>query len=96
VSDTSDRRSRIEAELRERLAAIHVDVVDESHLHEGHVGARDGGGHFRAVVVSSRFEGESPIERQRLVYSALQEVMGNEIHALSMKTLTPAEWTAVK
>ena len=96
MSEPSDRRSRVEAELRERLAAIHVDVIDESHLHVGHVGAREGGGHFRAVVVSARFEGESPIERQRLVYSALEDVMGNEIHALSMKTLTPAEWTALK
>ena len=96
MSEPSDRRSWVEAELRERLAAIHVEVVDESHLHVGHVGAREGGGHFRAVVVSARFEGESPIERQRLVYSALEDVMGNEIHALSMKTLTPAEWTALK
>ena len=96
MPDTSARRSRIEAELRERLAAIHVEVVDESHLHVGHVGAREGGGHFRAVVVSARFEDESPVERQRLVYNALEKVMGNEIHALSMKTLTPAEWTAVK
>jgi BolA protein len=96
VSEPSDRRSRVEVELRERLAAIHVEVIDESHLHVGHVGARAGGGHFRAVVVSARFEGESPIERQRLVYSALEDVMGNEIHALSMKTLTPAEWIALK
>jgi BolA protein len=96
VPDSSDRRSRIEAELRERLAAVHVEVIDESHLHVGHVGAREGGGHFRAVVVSGRFEGESPVQRQRLVYSALEKVMGSEIHALSLKTLTPAEWTAVK
>ncbi len=95
MSEPSDRRSRVEAELRERLAAIHVEVIDESHLHVGHVGAREGGGHFRAVVVSARFEGESPIQRQRRVYSALEEVMGNEIHALSIKTLTPAEWTAL-
>jgi len=95
MSEPSDRRCRIEAELRERLAAIHVEVIDESHLHVGHVGAREGGGHFRAVVVSARFEGESPVQRQRLVYGALEEVMGNEIHALSIKTLTPAEWTAL-
>ncbi len=96
MPDASDRRSRIEAELRERLAAIHVEVIDESHLHVGHVGAREGGGHFRAVVVSARFEDEGPVQRQRLVYAALEKIMGSEIHALSMKTLTPAEWTAVK
>jgi len=94
VSDPSDRCARIEADLRERLAAVHVEVIDESHLHVGHVGARDGGGHFRAVVVSMRFEGKAPVQRQRLVYDALESAMGSEIHALSMKTLTPAEWTA--
>ncbi len=94
MSDPSNRCARIEAELRERLAAVHVEVVDESHLHVGHAGARDGGGHFRAVVVSMRFEGKAPVQRQRLVYDALDSVMGREIHALSMKTLTPAEWTA--
>ena len=90
---SEERRARIEKELRERLAAIHVDVIDESHLHAGHVGARDGGGHFRAIVVSTRFEGKTPIQRQRLVYEALEDAMGNEIHALSMRTLTPAQWT---
>ncbi len=94
MSEPSDRCARIEAELRERLAAVHVAVIDESHLHAGHAGARDGGGHFRAIVVSMRFEGKAPVQRQRLVYDALESVMGSEIHALSMKTLTPAEWTA--
>lgn len=94
MSEQSDRRSRIEDELRARLAAIHVEVIDESHLHVGHAGARDGGGHFRAVVVSMQFEGKAPVQRQRLVYDALESAMGSEIHALSMRTLTPAEWTA--
>ncbi len=96
MSDLSDRCARIEAELRERLGAVHVEVIDESHLHAGHAGARDGGGHFRAVVVSMQFEGKTPVQRQRLVYDALESAMGSEIHALSMKTLTPAEWTAGK
>jgi BolA protein len=93
---SEERRVRIEKELRERLAAIHVDVIDESHLHAGHVGSRDGGGHFRAVVVSTRFEGRTPVQRQRLVYEALGDAMGSEIHALSMRTLTPAQWTRSK
>ena len=67
-------------------------VVDESHHHAGHPGARSGGGHFRIVVVSDRFEGKRLVERQRLVYAALSEEMGPDIHALSMKTLTPDEW----
>jgi BolA protein len=87
-----DRRSQIESRLREELEAEHVTVVDESHLHAGHVGAREGGGHFRALVVSGRFEGKNAVERQRLVYAALAEEMGREIHALSMQTLTPTQW----
>ena len=94
VSKPSDRRARIESELRERLSAVHVEVIDESHLHAGHPGAREGGGHFRATVVSARFEGKNPIERQRMVYGALEDAMGAEIHAISMQTLTPAQWAA--
>lgn len=87
-----DRRERIEATLRRELDADPVVVVDESHLHAGHAGARGGAGHFRAVVVSARFEGKGPVERQRLVYAALAAEMGPQIHALSMRTLTPAQW----
>jgi len=88
----ASRRERIESLLRERLAARHVEVIDESHLHAGHAGAAGGAGHFRAVVVSELFEGKGLVERQRLVYGALAGMMGPEIHALAMQTLTPAQW----
>jgi BolA protein len=87
-----DRRNRIEQALREGLAALHVEVVDESRLHAGHAGAASGGGHFRATIVSARVEGLSRVARQRLVYAALGELMQREIHALAMTTRTPAEW----
>ena len=86
------RRERIEAALRRGLAATHVEVQDDSHLHAGHAGAASGGGHFRALVVSERFEGHSRVERQRLVHAALADELRGEIHALSFRTLTPAEW----
>jgi BolA protein len=89
---STDRRERIEQKLRERLAAEHVEVVDESHLHAGHAGARSGGGHFRALIVSERFAGLSSVDAQRLVYEALDDEMGGEIHALSIRTLTPDRW----
>ncbi len=89
-----DRRSHIESKLREALDAEHVDVVDESHLHAGHAGAASGGGHFRATIVSAAFEGEGRLARQRRVFDVLSEEMKREIHALSMKTLTPEEWRA--
>ena len=91
--ETADRRSRIAASLREHFDPVHVDVVDESHLHAGHAGARSGGGHFRVLIVSDRFAGKNRVERQRLVYAALAEEMGSDIHALSLKTLTPDEWS---
>lgn len=86
------RRARIESLLRERLAALYLEVIDESHLHAGHAGPAGGAGHFRALVVSPSFEGKSLVERQRLVYDALAGMIGTEIHALAMQTLTPDQW----
>jgi BolA protein len=83
-------RSEIEARLRERLAALHVEVEDESHLHAGH-GAT--GGHYRAVVVSPRFAGLSRVAAQRLVFEALGEWMQGPIHAFAVRTFTPEEWS---
>jgi BolA protein len=78
--------------LREGLDAVHVEVVDESHLHAGHAGARGGGGHFRALVVAERFAGLSRVAAQRAVYAALGDAVGTGIHALALTTLTPAQW----
>jgi len=90
VSATTDR---IEQLLRERLKPRHLELHDESARHAGHPGARSGGGHYRLLIVSGSFEGRRPIERHRLVYDALGELMGRQIHALSMRTLTPEEWS---
>ena len=87
-----DRLTRIEQKLREGLEAVHLEVVDESHLHAGHAGAASGGGHFRATIVSARFAGLSKVQAQRLVYQTLADEMAGEIHALSMTTLTPEQW----
>jgi BolA protein len=85
-------KETLEQRLREALAATHVEVVDESHLHAGHAGAREGGGHYRAVIVSERFAGLSRVKAQQVVYSVVDDWMGGEIHALSMKTFTPEAW----
>lgn len=90
--ETSVRAQAIEAALRDKLAAQYVKVVDQSSLHEGHLGARSGGGHFQVLVVSDRFRGLSRIAAQRVVYEALGGLMMNDIHAISMRTLTPEEW----
>jgi len=88
----SDRRMRIEEKLARELETDFIEVIDESHLHAGHAGAREGGGHFRATIVSSRFEGLNRVQAQRLVYEVLADEMKNEIHALAIKTLTPSQY----
>jgi len=84
-SVNAERIRRIETLLRERVGATRVEVSDDSHLHVGHEGAKGGAGHFRALVVSPRFAGLSRIAAQRLVYDALAELMGPDIHALALR-----------
>ena len=79
-------------QLRERLAALspsQLDIVDESHLHAGHAGARGGGGHFRLTIVAEAFVGQSTMARHRLVYAAAGDLMRGPIHALSIDARTP-------
>jgi len=87
-------KPRIER-IRERLSngfdASSIEVIDDSHLHVGHAGARDGRGHFRVRIVSTAFEGLRPIQRHQLVYRALGDMMQTDIHALSIAAFTPAE-----
>lgn len=85
------RVERIERALRAALSPDRLEIVDEGHLHRGHAGAAGGGGHFRVRIVSDAFEGASRVRRHRMVYAALQDAMGGEIHALAVVALTPAE-----
>lgn len=79
--------------IRQRLASLnpsHLDIHDDSAAHAGHVGAASGS-HFEVVIVSSAFTGKNRIQRQRMVYEALGDLMQNGIHALAMRTYTPDE-----
>lgn len=87
----SDRVAKIEALLEAALAPESMDLVDDSHKHAGHAGARGGAGHYDLTIVSDRFSGVSTIGRHRLVYDALAEMMPTEIHALSIKAFSPEE-----
>lgn len=86
----TDRTTLIRQCLQEAFAPETLEIVDESHKHAGHAGAR-GGGHFTVYLVSPGFAGKSPIERHRMVYAALGQLMTSDIHALSVKALTPEE-----
>ena len=68
-----------------------LEVVDESHKHAGHAGARDGRGHFAVSITSEAFAGLAPLARHRKVYAALGDLMTTDIHALSIHARTPAE-----
>ena len=81
--------------IRERLAALEpqaLDLVDESDLHRGHAGHREGGGtHWRLSIVSARFSGQSTVQRHRMIYQALGGLMQHPIHALAITARSPEE-----
>jgi BolA family transcriptional regulator, general stress-responsive regulator len=84
----------VAATIRQRLAALEptaVELVDESGRHVGHEGAKGGGGHYRLTIVSARFAGKPVRERHRMVYGALGELMGREVHALAIAARAPDE-----
>jgi BolA protein len=80
------------AKIRQALQSLQpttLVIVDESHRHAGHEGARDGRGHFAVEVVSEQFRGLAPLARHRKVYEAVGELMQTDIHALSIKASAP-------
>lgn len=91
MSAAPSRINRIVGELRRGLHTDQVELIDDSHLHVGHAGARDGRGHFRVRVVSADFGGLRPLQRHQLVYRCLGELMQTDIHALNIVALTPEE-----
>ncbi len=85
------RVAAIRAALEAAFAPLSLDVIDDSHRHAGHAGARDGRGHFRVALVSAAFEGMGALARHRAVYAALDELMATDIHALSIDARTPGQ-----
>ncbi len=78
--------------IRSLLAVLQpaqLEIADDSHLHAGHAGVRDGGGHYRIEIVSAQFIGKPTVVRHRMIYSALGEMMKHEIHALNITASTP-------
>lgn len=86
-----DRIAEIKKRLEEALSPSQIDIIDESHLHAGHAGAASGAGHFNVTVVSDKFTGQSAIQRHRMVYLAVGDLMPSEIHALSINALSQEE-----
>lgn len=83
---------RIRAKLENALTPAHLAVIDESHRHAGHIGARPGGeSHFRIEIVAAAFTGQSRIARQRQIYALLAEEFAESVHALQIIAKAPAE-----
>ena len=72
-----------------------IEIIDDSHKHAGHEGARSGGGHYTLYIVSTQFAGKPTLARHRMIYSALGEMMKHDIHALNVKAYTPEELQSV-
>ncbi len=88
---SADRTALIRARLLAALAPCEVEVRDDSRFHAGHVGAREGGGHYSVHIVAEQFCGLPPLARHRRVYAALGEMIDGPIHALAITALTPGE-----
>ena len=88
------REERLLDRLRTGLAAEHVELEDESARHAGHEGARSGAGHYAVVVVAAGFAGLDALARHREVYAVVGDMIPSEVHALSIRAFTPAEWRA--
>ena len=80
---------RIQARLQDRLQPSALEVIDESAQHAGHAGANASGegSHIRVRIASPLFEGQSRVQRHRLVYDALQDFIDQGLHALAIELL---------
>jgi stress-induced morphogen len=86
-----ERLELIENRLRSAFAPETLRIIDDSHLHAGHAGAKSGGGHFSVAIVSRHFKNQTTVQRHRMIYDALKDLIPKEIHALSIHALAPDE-----
>ena len=80
----------IDIAVRAALQPLHLEVIDDSHLHAGHAGAREGR-HFTVRITAERFNGLSRVARHRLIYDSLQLLIPRGIHALAIEARAPGE-----
>ena len=90
VPEAQVNAATVETQIRDRLAALAPEVLDESALHVGHAEAT-GGGHYRLKIISAQFAGQSRVARHRMVYAMLEPLMRHHIHALALVTQAPGE-----
>lgn len=88
---SAERVALIRARLEAAFQPDDLEIVDDSHRHAGHAGARDGRGHFNVRIRSHHFSGKRTVERHRMVYAALGSLMQTDIHALGVIAQSPEE-----
>ena len=88
---SAERVEMIRARLTKTLQPAELEIIDESARHAGHAGAASGGGHFIVNIVAAAFNEKTLIQRHRLVYDAVNDIMHREIHALSIQAKAPEE-----
>ncbi|MEO0364513.1 MAG: BolA family protein [Pseudomonadota bacterium] len=81
---SDERINLITESLVQNFKPSHLQIIDQSHLHAGHAGAKDGRGHFKVNIVSGAFEGMRPLQIHQAIYAALGSLMETDIHALSI------------
>ena len=86
---SATRAQRLRACLEAQFSPLELLIEDESHLHAGHAGAKDGQSHFRIKIVAAAFVGLSAVARHRMVYAAVGDLMKTDIHALAIEALPP-------
>lgn len=84
-------QATIEQKLADSLTPAHLEVINESHMHNVPPGSES---HFKVVIVTDAFDGVSRVKRHQQVNGILSKELQEDVHALSMQTMTPEEWTA--
>jgi len=84
MSAGTRRVEEIRARLTAAFSPTTLEIIDEGHKHRGHAGSADGRGHFRVLIVSPLFAGKPTIERHRMVFQSLEDLLKTDIHALSI------------
>ena len=85
------RVDMIRNRLTDALSPSQLEITDDSHMHRGHAGAASGAGHFSVMIVSDKFRDQNMIQRHRMIYLAVNDMMPDDIHALSIRALAPEE-----
>ena len=88
---TEERVAKIREKLEAEFEPSELLIKDQSHLHAGHAGAKEGKGHFDVTIVSGVFDGCSRVQRHRMVYDALADLIETDIHALRIRAFGRSE-----